>query len=38
MSFRATGAGQLTVCMHKWLTNLNATVRQGSPWSLQPTP
>jgi transposase len=27
----------LTACMHKLLTVLNAIVRQGSPWSVQPT-
>jgi transposase len=28
----------LTACMHKLLTILNAIVRQGSPWSVQPAP
>jgi transposase len=28
----------LTACMHKLLTILNAMVRQGSPWSIQPAP
>jgi transposase len=28
----------LTACMHKLLIILNAIVRQGTPWSVQPTP